>query len=313
MGVGVILGVDGGNSKTELLAASVDGELLALVRGGGSNSHAVGAEGTAEVIAGLLADARVETPVDAAVFFLCGADVPGDVAELEAAVAARRWARRARVDNDTFALLRAGSESEVAVAVICGSGINCVGRAGARVVRYPSLGWETGDWGGSEMLGREAVFLAARAEDGRGAPTELVEIVRSHFAAATVAELGADVHYRRRSQSSLGELAPLVVEAAARDATAGALVARLAREVALMVERAFRDLGVDEGDVVLGGGMLASGAGPLHDAVLAALPDGAQPVVLRDPPVLGAALAALDDVGADEAAKRRLREAVRAG
>jgi hypothetical protein len=58
--------------------------------------------------------------------------------------------------------------------------------------------------------------------------------------------------------------------------------------------------------------MLASGDGPLHAAVLAELPRGARAIVLRDPPVLGAALAALDDAGADEAAKSRLREAVRA-
>jgi len=31
--VGVIVGVDGGNSKTELVAATTDGELIAFVRG----------------------------------------------------------------------------------------------------------------------------------------------------------------------------------------------------------------------------------------------------------------------------------------
>ncbi len=40
--MGVIVGADGGNTKTELVAATVDGELLALVRGPGSNSHAAG-------------------------------------------------------------------------------------------------------------------------------------------------------------------------------------------------------------------------------------------------------------------------------
>jgi N-acetylglucosamine kinase-like BadF-type ATPase len=309
--VGLVIGVDGGNSKTELLAATTDGEVVALVRAGGSNSHAVGASGTADVIAGLVADANLGAPADAAVYFLCGADVPSDIAELEAAVAPRGWARRTRVDNDTFALLHAGTDADVAVAIICGSGINCVGRAGDRVARYPSLGWETGDWGGSEMLAREAVFLAARAEDGRGDATELVDLIRTHFGAASVGAVGADVHYRRLSQADLGGIAPLVVEASTRDATARGLVTRLAREIVLMVERAFRDLGVDEADVVLGGGMLATGDGPLHEAVLAALPRGARPVVLRDPPVLGAALAALDDTCADDAAKRRLREALR--
>jgi N-acetylglucosamine kinase-like BadF-type ATPase len=143
--VTVVLGVDGGNSKTDLVAATLDGELLACVRGPGSNSHAVGAEGCADVIGGLVERAGVDGVCERGAFFLCGADVPADLAELEEAVRRRGWVRHAIVDNDTFALLRAGSAAPAAVAVVCGSGINCVGRAPGRVVRYPGLGWETGD------------------------------------------------------------------------------------------------------------------------------------------------------------------------
>jgi N-acetylglucosamine kinase-like BadF-type ATPase len=311
--MGVILAVDGGNSKTELVVATTEGECLALVRGEGSNSHAVGVDGAVAVIGALIAESGAPLPAEHAVFFLCGADVPADIVELHAAVAAAGWARETRVDNDTFALLRAGTDAADAVAVICGSGINCVGRAaGGRTARYPSLGWETGDWGGSEMLGRDAVFLAARAEDGRCEPTELAELVCLHFGLPRVEDVGAAVHYRRLPQSRLGELAPLVVDAAARgDAVAVALVDHLATEIGLMVRRAFRDLAVEGGDVVLGGGMLQSGTGRLHDAVLERLPAGARPVVPADRPVLGAALAALDDAEAGESAKDRLRQELR--
>jgi len=309
--VDVILGVDGGNSKTELVAATIEGELIAFVRGRGSNSHGVGAEGAAQVIDDLVREAGVGSTATHGAFYLCGADVPEDIAELEAAVARRAWVREAIVDNDTFALLRAGTAAESAVAVVCGSGINCVGRGpGGRVARYPSLGWETGDWGGSEMLANEALFLAARDEDGRGTPTALVELVRAHFG-LSVTEVGEAVHYRRMPAARLGELAPGVVALAAEDAVARSLVERLANEIALLVERAFRDLAVDAADVVLGGGMLQAGEGFLHDAVLVRLPAGARPVVLRDPPVLGAALAALDAAGASDTAKERLRDELR--
>jgi N-acetylglucosamine kinase-like BadF-type ATPase len=310
--MGVILGVDGGNSKTELVAATMEGETLAFVRGPGSNSHGIGADGVAAVISRLVARTPIDLPADHGVFYLCGADVPADIAELAKAVRRGGWVREAVVDNDTFALLRAGTDSARAVAVICGSGINCVGRTGDRVARYPSLGWETGDWGGGEMLGRDALFLAARGEDGRGAPTELTRIVRDHFAAPSVEATGIDVHYRRLPQQRLGELAPLVVAAAERgDDVARELVERLAGEIVLLVERAVRDLGLTELDVVLGGGMLRGGEGLLWDTVVAGLPDGARPVALRDPPVVGAALAALDAAGASEAAKARLREDLR--
>jgi N-acetylglucosamine kinase-like BadF-type ATPase len=305
--VGVIVAADGGNAKTDLVVAGLDGELHAFVRGPGSNSHGPGgAEGCADVLAGLVERARLDEPAETGVFYLCGADVPADVAALEAAVARRGWARHAVVDNDTFALLRAGTDAADAVAVVCGAGINCVARAaGGRVARYPSLGWETGDWGGAEALGRDALSLAARAKDGRGAATALVPLIQAHFGMC-VEGIGEAIHYRRMSSTRLGELAPAVLAAADDDAVACSLLDRLAAEIVLLVERALRDLDLDEADVVLGGGLLGSG-GVLADEVTRGLPEGASAVVLREPPVLGAALAALDEAGAPPEAHARLR------
>jgi N-acetylglucosamine kinase-like BadF-type ATPase len=311
--VGLILGVDGGNSKTALLFATTEGELVASLRGPGTNTHAVGPDGVADVIGALVAESGVDLPVDHGVFFLCGADAPSDIAGLERAIGGRGWAHGVTVDNDTFALLRAGTDAPDAVAVICGAGINVVGRAaGGRIARYPSLGWETGDWGGAVMLGREVLRLAARGEDGRGEPTTLTELVRSHFAAATVEDVGADIYYGRVPQSRLAELAPQVVAAAAGDTVAWSLIERLAIEIGLMARRAMRDLGLAEADVVLGGGMLQSGEGPLYERVLAHLPEGAYAVTVQDPPSLGSALAALDAAGASVEAKARLRSELRA-
>jgi N-acetylglucosamine kinase-like BadF-type ATPase len=314
LGVSVVLGVDGGNTKTDLAVATLDGEVLASLRGPGSNSHGLGSAGAIEVIASLVDGVAFDRPAVHGVFFLCGADVDQDIAELSAEIEARSWTRAATVDNDTFALLRAGSDRPDAVAVVCGAGINCVGRrADGRVARYPSLGWETGDWGGAEAVGREALFLAARAEDGRGGPTALVDVVRSHFESSTVYALGEAVHYRRLRDVRLGELAPAVVAAAGQgDAGARALVERLANEIVLMVRRAFTDLELHEAVVVLGGGMLARGEGFLHERVVASLPSGTVPVVPDTPPVAGSVLAALDAVGASEDAKRRVREELRA-
>jgi N-acetylglucosamine kinase-like BadF-type ATPase len=307
--MGLILAADGGNTKTDLVAATLDGEVRAFVRGPGSNSHGPGgAEGCVDVLAGLVERAGLDAPAAVGAFFLCGADVPADVAALEEAIARRGWVDRALVDNDTFAILRAGTDAEDAVAVVCGAGINCVGRAaGGREARYPSLGWETGDWGGSEGLGRDALHLAARAKDGRGAQTALVGLIQEHFGMC-VEGIGEAIHYRRLPQSRLGELAPLVLAAADDDVVACSLLDRLAAEIVLLVARAFRDLELDEADVVLGGGLL-SGGGPLADEVSTQLPDGARPVVLREPPVLGAALAALDAAGASPDADARLRDA----
>jgi N-acetylglucosamine kinase-like BadF-type ATPase len=314
-----VVGVDGGNSKTDVLVARVDGEPLAYLRGSGSNAHGPGgATACVEVIAGIIERAPLPEPAMRGAFFLCGADVPSDFEALAAGLRAKPWVSDVVVENDTVALLRAGTDSPDAVAVVCGAGINVVGRAAGRgPARYPSLGWETGDWGGGEMLGREVLFDAARAEDGRGEPTVLAELVRLHFG-SSLAEVGEAVHFRRMRVERLGELAGAVVAAAGDgDLVAGRLVDRLAEEIALMAWKALRDLELleSEADVVLGGGMLQSGEGYLHEQVVARLervaPD-ARAVVAVDPPVVGAALAALDGVGGPDAGER-LRRAFRTG
>jgi N-acetylglucosamine kinase-like BadF-type ATPase len=315
--MGVVLGVDAGNSKTELLVATLDGEPSALVRGPGTNAHGAGADGCIADIARLVERAELQPPAEHGAFFLCGVDIPSDIVEVTEAVDRTGWVRAATVDNDTFALLRAGSDAADVVAVVCGAGINCAGRAAdGRVARYPSLGWETGDWGGSVMLGRDVLFHAARGEDGRGRPTALTEIVRAHFG-MSIPDVGEAIHYGRIGAGRLGELAPAVVRAAEDgDAVAGELVARLAEELVLMVVRALADLDAESADVVLGGGMLRDGSGPLFDQVIARLEEvapAARPVAAVDPPVVGAALVALDAVGAPTEAGARLRAAVRAG
>jgi N-acetylglucosamine kinase-like BadF-type ATPase len=315
--VGTVVGVDAGNSKTELVVAGLDGRPAAYVRGPGSNVHGLGVEGMVERLALLVERAGLEPPADHGAFFLCGVDIPADIEELTEALDRTGWVRGATVDNDSFALLRAGSDAPAAVAVVCGAGINCVGRAaGGRIARYPSLGWETGDWGGAEMLGRDVLFHAARAEDGRGEPSVLPELLRAHFGMAVPA-LGEAIHYRRIREGRLGELAPAVVAAAGDgDRVARRLVGRLAEEIVLMAVRALADLAVEEADVVLGGGMLRDGRGFLYDEVLARLAERApraRPVAAVDPPVVGSALVALEAAGAPAAATHALRTAFRDG
>jgi N-acetylglucosamine kinase-like BadF-type ATPase len=287
--------------------------VLAYTRGPGTNSHAVGAEAVADVIGTLVDEAKLKEQADHGVFFLCGADLQSDIDGLVRAIAPRGWARELTVDNDTFALLRAGSDAPDVVAIICGAGINVVGRAAdGTIARYPSLGWETGDWGGAEMLGREVLRLSARAEDGRGDPSALVEVVRSHFGTKTVEEVGIAIHYKHMPMARLGELAPKVIATAADgDVIARSLLDLLADEIVLMAQRALRDLAVAEADVVLGGGMLHGGEGLLYSTVVERLPPSLHPVPAIDEPVVGSALAALDAAGADDKAKARLRSELR--
>ena len=120
------------------------------------------------------------------------------------------------------------------------------------------------------------------------------------------------MHQGRISEQRLVELAPVVVEAAADDAVAAALVDRLADEILAFVRATLPQIGAGDEpvEVVLGGGLLQAPNARLRDAVgvrLAALDPRLRPVVPADPPIVGAALLALEAAGADAAATIRLR------
>ena len=327
-GSGVVLAVDGGNSKTELLLVDADGSVLASVRGPGSSPHALGVTGAFDLLDSLVGQLRAQAGMDAttgpvasvAVLYLAGADLPREVVVLEAEARSRGWADQVVVDNDTFALLRAGTDAADAVVVVCGAGINCSGvRADGVHVRFAALGRTSGDWGGGEELGNEALWYAAREEDGRGPSTALTRLVADHFGLPSATAVTEALHFGDLDVRRLVELAPGVLAAArAGDAVALSLVERLADEVALLAVTALRrlDLLQRPAAVVLGGGVLASRDPLLLDGVVRRL-DAQAPqaivTVVSEPPVLGAALAGLDLLGAPPAAGAALRAGLASG
>lgn len=318
---GLALAVDAGNSKTDVALIGADGTVLATARGGGFQPPVVGvarAVGDLAVLVDAVRErAGVTGPVGQVSAYLANADLPAEETELAAEITSYGWARTVTVGNDTFALLRAGLPDRVepvGVAVVCGAGINCVGLGhGGRTARFPSIGRISGDWGGGGHLAEEALWWAARADDGRGEPSALAREVPAYFGLATMPELIEALHLGRIPRERRYGLTPLLFAVAASgDAVAQALVTRQAEEIALLASVALDRLGLldERTPVILGGGVLAARHPLLHDQVtrlLAERAPKAEPRVVTAPPVLGAALHALDRAGAGTEAYARVR------
>jgi N-acetylglucosamine kinase-like BadF-type ATPase len=310
---GLLLAVDGGNAKTDLALFDRNGNVIALVRGPGSSPHEHGVDGALDRIEALVVEAGADGPVDYAELLLAGVDFPTEVETFQRRAQQRGWAERVEVANDTFAVLRTGTDKGWGVAVVCGAGMNCLGLGpDGREARFPALGPITGDWGGGQDVGSAAVWAAARSEDGRGPKTSLELRVPAHFGVRTPLELAQAVHTGAIGQRRFVELAPIVLAEAEHDAVAAGIVLRLADEVVAFVRVALERIAPvpEPPDVVLGGGVLQAGNELLLGAIDAGLErlDIPHRLIVADaPPVVGAALRALDALGADPAAHTRLR------
>jgi N-acetylglucosamine kinase-like BadF-type ATPase len=322
----VVLAVDGGGSKTDVVAIALDGSIVGHARGPGSNPQSRGWAVAGPILDDVrsrvvrhLGDRRVLTTQ----VYLAGLDLHDELVDAEAALA--HWAEDGGapdvLDNDLFALLRAGTLSPDAAAVVCGTGINAVAvRADGETARFPAIGDISGDWGGGAWLGNRALWHAARAEDGRGPTTALQVAVPAALGLRSVREVTESIHFGRLDTGVFNRLCPVLFETAGGgDAVARSVVERQAEEIVLLASVALGRLGLGASaaapvPVVLGGGVLAARDPLLVDGVVSGLAErvpGAVPTWVTDPPVLGAGLAALESVGAHGAALDRYREAVR--
>ncbi|HEY3546929.1 MAG TPA: BadF/BadG/BcrA/BcrD ATPase family protein [Propionicimonas sp.] len=297
----VIVAVDGGGSKTDVVALGLDGTLVGRVRGGASSPQGIGLAASVALVEALVLEVAAGAPVQRTELYLSGLDLPRELVAYSEAITGRPWAEQVVVDNDLFALLRAGTAEPDAVAVVCGTGMNAVGvRSDGASARFAALGQISGDWGGGSGLGAEALWHAAREEDGRGPHTALTDAVRELF--GPIPHLIEQLHFGERSSAALAQLAPVIFELAATDAVAAALVDRQAAEVVAFVTACLKRLELLDTavPVVLGGGILQAGDQRLMSGIAAGL-DAAAPqamiVHVTDPPILGAARLALEHAG----------------
>ncbi len=319
----LVIGIDGGNSKTHLVLATAMGEVLAAVAGPSISPPVVGMGRSAELLLEMVGEAVRRAGVDAgppvadvAVACIAGADTLAETRQIQRTLAGTGVARRLVVHNDAAAALRAGAPRGWGVALICGSGINALGRApDGREAGFPAFGALSGDWGGGAALGMAALAAAVRGRDGRGPHTALEVAVPATFGRATPLAVTMAIHRGRLDRNRLHELVPVAYEAARHgDAVAGGLLDRLADELAGMATSVIRRLRLagSDVDVVLAGGLLAGGEPRIVERVAAAITTTARHArvhVLTEPPVLGAVLLAFDalEESRDGQAEERLR------
>ena len=231
----VVIAVDGGGSKTDVVAIDLDGAVVEHARGPGTNPQVRGwavagpiLDDVRRCVVGALRGREVLTTH----VYLAGLDLPDELTAARVALA--HWdadgGAPAVLDNDLFALLRAGTLSPDAVAVVCGTGINAIGvRADGATSRFPAIGDISGDWGGGAHIGNRALWHAARADDGRGPATALVDAVPAALGLGTVREVTEAIHFGRLDPGVVNRLCPVLFDvAAAGDQVALSVVERQA-------------------------------------------------------------------------------------
>ncbi|MEI7761443.1 MAG: BadF/BadG/BcrA/BcrD ATPase family protein [Thermoleophilia bacterium] len=296
------LGVDGGNTKTIALAASLDGAVVGAGRGGCADIY--GTSSFDAAVAEIKAAVRAALPegvspadVGTAVFSLAGADWDEDKAALHEAVSLLVPCAEVTVVNDAIGALRAGADDGVGVAVVCGTG-GCVGSRGRDGREWHSSWWglHTGAW----AMGNDALRAVYDAELGIKPATALTAVALEIFGEPSVEEL---LHtFTRRGGRHAWDAAlltpSLLHHALTGDGPAEAIVREHGEMLGSVAWVAANRVGLEPPYplILLGGVMRGEGAGLLIEAIVRHLP-GSEPVRPRREPAVGALLMALDRSG----------------
>lgn len=317
----LLLGIDGGGSKTFALVSDRRGELLGFGRAAGSNHQDVGLPLALQEIdraasRALDAAGAVAEEVELAMCCLSGADFPEEQKMLQTGIGSLDLARRVEVVNDALAAFRSGASQPWGVVVICGTAFNAAGKApDGRTLTLPAQGWISGDWGGGERIAREMVRLVMRADDGRGQPTLLTEIVLDALGQGSPSSLTRALYDGSISKKEVLHLVPLLFEAAQYgDRVARKLVVKAGTELGASAAAVIDRLGMNElsVEVVLGGSVF-KGEGPLLLNTMRRIVRRTAPEAIlvrpNSEPVVGAVMLGLEEtaVEVDDVVSDKLR------
>jgi glucosamine kinase len=264
----IVVGVDGGGSKTRVRVADATGAELITVEGPPSAIDPRHIEHSVDVIARTVVDAlsaagMSDVKPSVACIGVAGAGREGERDALWQGLNARQIADDIVVNTDATIALDDAFSDGPGILLIAGTGSIAFGRGPTGVVARAG-GWGPifGDEGSGAWLGRRALGIVAAAHDGREPETALT-------GAILTAALVDDVHglvpwAARATPADLAALAPAVMHAAeAGDARADTLLAFAVEELLIDVRALARRLFVDERaayDVAFSGGLLYRGS-----------------------------------------------------
>ncbi len=300
------LGVDIGGTKSHAVISDETGQVLGFGAGGTGNHEAVGFEGFSSVLDAMtqqaLSMAKLQHKQLTAIGMgIAGLDWPTDEPLHRAVIGKLGFHSPMELVNDAVIGLIAGSHSGWGISVVAGTGSNCRGRdSNGREGRVSGVGHWSGEYGGGGDLVRRAMHSVTKAWTSRGPETVLSQKFVNYVGAHSVEDM---LEGLSRGRYHLSGSAAMVVFDAAREQDPVALdaIRWLGCELGSLAVGVIRQLHFEEVafDLVLTGSVY-KGSPLVADSLRATVHEVApfaSLVSLTAPPVVGAVMLAMEQVG----------------
>ncbi|MCA1594550.1 MAG: hypothetical protein LC754_18370 [Acidobacteria bacterium] len=244
----LVLGVDGGGTKTRAVVVDGKGKVLGEGTAGPSNPLRVGAGEAVlairEATERACAAARVRRgDIVAAEIGLAGVKRT-DIRERMRAALVELDIETLEVVTDADIALYGATEGERGLVIIAGTGSICCG-VSAQGKHFCAGGWGpvAGDEGSGSWIARRALQAVARATDGRGDKTALAAAACEYFNVASPQDLSTAIYAASITNNHIAAFGKLVIEAAKdKDEVAREIVCEAGRELGCAAVAVIRKL-----------------------------------------------------------------------
>jgi len=305
-----VIGIDGGGTKTVCAIADENGKILNVKAGNGTNHQLCGFETAIKRLVRLITKTLETTRlslVDIRCIYLglSGADFDSDVKKLEDAIRSNFPDMRIKVVNDIMLAFATEIHEGWGAVSICGTGHNAaVITPEGKVFGILALKEMLGNWGGGRHLADQAMHRAFRSFQKTGAYTRLEEFLPEICGVKDMNELAYAIYSSNYKYHYRFPIPSLVFQLAEEgDIVCRQLIHNMGVEMAEIMKGLLNKANFSEKTVpiALGGSLFCCENNTLLiNSYREGLADAALEFdfrILKRPPVMGAVLLALKDIG----------------
>lgn len=289
----VMIGIDGGGSKTEFILFSEDGAILGRTMRGGCSPTIIGLEACAELLSDGIRELMLVHSGVSAIFIGgagCYTDHNGE--KIKALLQKSYPQIKMECRSDIMNVILAASDGQDCVAAICGTGVSAFVYKDDNLRLFTGWGYMLDRYGSGYCIGRDALSAVLEASVGLGEPTALSQAVTKKLGKTAEQAIG---ELYRGGVSAVAAFAPCVFAAyEEKDAVAERILRKNAAYLASVITKAAADGACRR--VIVSGGLITANE-KYAAMVREGLPPSLSMIVGRLPQCIGSCIGAARLVG----------------
>jgi len=316
-----VIGIDGGGTKTQVVLADRDGNVVTNKVYGSTNPNAVSKEALMEIFNQVFQDIEGEVPnslqyVTSVFAGIAGAGTTESALHI-ADILTPYFSQETtiKVEPDSINALYSGTFGKPGIVQISGTGSITYGiNRNQEQGRVGGWGYLLGDEGSGYDVGKKGIQAVLQFVDGRGPNTLLLEMLFDLYNVRTGRELIDKIYHSDSPKLEISRLSKLVFKAfEKKDAVAVSILREVAKQIAQSIITLDQKLFTEEEKVavILCGGLFANSSilSTLLQDALIDYPKRMSLVTPEFPPVVGSLVGAYLQIGIDVTAdvERNLR------